>query len=165
MADYFSDRYFPPSYFPAGYFEGGQQNPGAMSASLAGAGSAVGTLTATQATAGGRASAASGSGHYRGRRWWEDEQYRPSRKAREWTDKELEELVDAAFLALGINWADPPTTATRKGVRKYVEARSHDLNVLLPAVGDVTAAMRRREGLDADLRTADEEDTLLLLAA
>ena len=165
MADYFSDRYFPPTYFPAGYFEGGVQNPGAMSASPSGAGAAAGSLTATQATAGGRAAAASGSGRYRGRRWWEDDEYRTQRKAREWTDDELEELVDAAFAALGINWADPLTTAARKGVRKYVEARSHDLNVLLPAVGDVTAAMRRREAIDASLRTDDEEDTLLLLAA
>ena len=68
-------------------------------------------------------------------------------------------------MALGIDWAEPLTAQMRKAVRKYVEARSHEMNVLLSAAADVATAIDRREGENADLRAEDEEDTLLLLTA
>lgn len=43
--DHFPDRYFPARYFPERYFQGGAADPNAMSASLTGTGSLVGTLT------------------------------------------------------------------------------------------------------------------------
>ena len=46
MADSFADKYYPPGYFPPGYFQGGEQDPGAMSASLSGAGALTGTADA-----------------------------------------------------------------------------------------------------------------------
>jgi len=164
MADYFNDGYFPPGYFPPGYFEGGEQNPGAMSASLTGAGAAAGALTFAQATETGRAGSSGGNGSW-GRRWWEDDAYRAQRKARQWTQENLDDLVDAAFLEVGISWMTPVTASDRAGIRRYVETRSHEMNVLLPNAADVTGAIGRRETVNADLRANDEEDTLLLLAA
>jgi uncharacterized protein YecA (UPF0149 family) len=162
MADYFGDRYFPPGYFPAGYFEGGEQNPGAMSASLSGAGGLAGDLTAAAQSAGQSQSGASGGS---GSRWWEEGQYRTQRKARQWTEEELDDLVAAAFEAIGIHWSSPISAHIRSQVRKYVEARSHEMNVLLSAAADVNAAISRREQVNVSLRTDDEEDMLLLLAA
>ena len=107
----------------------------------------------------------SSGGSGSGSRWWEEGQYRTQRKARQWTEEELNDLVEAAFLALGIDWAEPLTAQMRKAVRKYVEARSHEMNVLLSSTTNVTAAIDRREGENADLRAEDEEDTLLLLTA
>lgn len=43
--DHFPDHYFPARYFPERYFQGGQTDANAMSASLTGAGSLVGTLS------------------------------------------------------------------------------------------------------------------------
>ena len=181
MADYFGDRYFPPRYFPAGYFEGGEQNPGAMSAGLSGAGvvsaaatgtgalewaasgagGVAGAITAAQTPAQSRSASTGGSGS----RWWKEDQYRTQRKARQWTEEELDDLVEAAFIAVGVHWSRPITAQMRKAVRKYVEARSHEMNVLLSSASDVTAAIGRREQVNASLRADDEEDMLLLLAA
>ena len=164
MADYFNDGYFPPGYFPPGYFEGGEQSPGAMSASVTGAGGASGVLIVAQATETGRGGSSSGNG-YRGRRWWEDDSYRTQRKARQWTKEELDGMIDAAFFEAGVSWTAPLTVSDRAVIRRYVEARSHEMNTLLPAAADVTGAIGRREAVNADLRANDEEDTLLLLAA
>jgi len=43
--DNFPNKYFPKRYFPELYFQGGEQNPGSMSASLAGTSSLVGSLS------------------------------------------------------------------------------------------------------------------------
>jgi hypothetical protein len=163
MADYFGDRYFPPRYFPPGYFEGGEQNPGAMSASLSGAGATAGELTPAQSpivSIGG-----AGGGGSSGTRWWEESRYRVQRKARRWAQEELDDLVAAAFESLGIDWGTPITARMRAEVRAYVTARSHELNVLLPPAASLTRAIAEREQVNVDLRDADEDDTLLLLAA
>ena len=64
-----------------------------------------------------------------------------------------------------LSWRSVSIGPSPKAVRKYVEARSHEMNVLLSAAADVATAIDRREGENADLRAEDEEDTLLLLTA
>lgn len=75
--DHFPDRYFPERYFPERYFQGGTADPNAMSASLSGSGSLVGTLSyidhsqpvievPTQSTGGGGGAAHWYRGKYRG---------------------------------------------------------------------------------------------------
>lgn len=75
--DHFPDRYFPERYFPERYFQGGTADPNAMSASLSGSGSLVGTLSyidhsqpvieaPTQSTGGGGGAAYWYRGKYRG---------------------------------------------------------------------------------------------------
>jgi hypothetical protein len=48
MADHFAERYWSTRYWTARYFQGGEQNPGAMSASLSGAGSIAAVLSASE---------------------------------------------------------------------------------------------------------------------
>jgi hypothetical protein len=48
VADHFADRYWSTRYWTARYFQGGEQNPGAMSASLSGAGSIAAILSASE---------------------------------------------------------------------------------------------------------------------
>jgi hypothetical protein len=45
VADHFAERYWSTWYWTARYFQGGEQNPGAMSASLSGAGSIAAGLS------------------------------------------------------------------------------------------------------------------------
>ncbi len=45
MADHFADRYWSTKFWTVNYFQGGEQNPGAMSASLSGAGAIDATIS------------------------------------------------------------------------------------------------------------------------